>query len=133
MPHGTPTSYYFQYGTTTSYGRTTTTVNAGAGPGPQNVLSTITHLGAATTYHYRVVATSARGTIRGTDRTLTTSSPTSTPMVYVANSSGFAFTDFGGGTAGILGFPAGARGNVAPAVTISGPLTGLTQPMGVAV
>ena len=133
MPDGTPTSYYFQYGTTTSYGRTTSTVNAGAGPGPQNVFASIMHLAAGTKYHYRIVATSAQGTIHGSDRTLTTSALNSTPMVYVANTPGFVFSNLDGGTAGILGFAAGSRGNVAPAVTISGPLTGLSTPFGVAV
>jgi sugar lactone lactonase YvrE len=133
LPHGTPTSYHFEYGTTTSYGSTTATVSAGAGPGPQAAFASISGLSAGTTYHYRVVATSASGTLFGSDTTFTTVGPTSTPMRYVSNAPGLAGGSNPNAAPSILGFPAGARGNLAPTVTISGSHTMLTSPAGVAV
>ncbi len=134
-PHGIPTSYHFQYGTTTSYGNSTPNANAGAGPGPQAAFASIAALRAGTTYHYRVVATSSSGTVLGSDHSFTTvtSSPTSTPMRYVSSAPEFAPAANSSAAPGILGFPAGARGNLAPTVTISGSQTMLTSPTGVAV
>ena len=128
-----PTSYHFEYGTTTSYGSTTATVRAGAGPGPQAAFGSIAGLSAGTTYHYRVVGTSASGTVLGSDATFTTVGPTSTPMRYVSNAPGLAGGFNSGAAPSILGFPAGARGNLAPTVTISGSQTMLTSPTGLAV
>ncbi len=132
-PHGVPTSYHFEYGTTTAYGSSTATVNAGAGPGPQAAFASIAGLSAATTYHYRVVATSSAGTVLGSDATFTTVGLTTTPMRYVSNAPGLAGAPNPGAAPSILGFPAGARGNLAPTVTISGSQTMLTSPVGVAV
>ena len=60
IPDGAPTSYSFQYGTTTAYGTSTATINIGTGPGPQNVFATLRRLKPGTTYHYRVVASRFR-------------------------------------------------------------------------
>ena len=133
LPHGTPTSYHFEYGTTTSYGSATATVNAGARPGPQAAFASISGLSAGTTYHYRVVATSASGTVPGSDATFTTVGSTSTPMRYVSSIPAFGTGPNSSAPPSILGFPAGARGNLAPTVTISGSQTMLTSPAGVAV
>ena len=135
VPHGTPTSYHFQYGTTTSYGHSTQTASAGAGPGPQAGFASIAGLSAGTTYHYRVVATTASGTVLGDDHSLTTvaGSPAPTPMRYVSNFPGFGPPGTSGAAPCILGFPVGARGNLAPTVTISGSQTMLTSPTGIAV
>ena len=84
--------------------------------------------------HYRIVTTSSAGTAFGADRTFTTASAglTAVPMVYSSNAPGLVSP---GSTspASILGFPVGAKGNLAPTVTISGPHTGLSAPVGVAV
>ncbi len=59
--------------------------------------------------------------------------PGGTPFIYAANASAVNISGAATGTPAILGFPSGARGNLAPTVNISGSLTGLKQPQGVAV
>jgi hypothetical protein len=71
-PEGEATTYHFEYGTTTSYGLTTPTQAAGDGDAPVDVSAALTGLTANTTYHYRLVATNASGTVEGADRTFTT-------------------------------------------------------------
>lgn len=68
-PNGVETKYYFQYGTTISYGKETAAVSAGAGTANLNESKAITGLTAKTTYHYRIVATNANGTTDGADGT----------------------------------------------------------------
>jgi hypothetical protein len=71
-PNGTPTTYYFEYGTSTRYGSQTQTQNAGAGTSAVAVAAPISGLAARTTYQWRLVATNAAGTTRGRNRTFTT-------------------------------------------------------------
>lgn len=71
-PHGQPTSYFFEYGTTASYGTESAIAPAGSGTKAVKIGQTITGLQPATTYHYRVVATNPMGTTRGADRTFKT-------------------------------------------------------------
>ena len=80
-PNGSDTTYWWEYGTTTSYGQQTATTDAGAGSAPQSVTGFLTGLQPATTYHYRLVAqNSAVGTEYGYDFTFTTPpSSTSSP------------------------------------------------------
>ena len=66
-PNGASTNYYFEYGTTASYGSTTATWNAGSGTTDQSVAASITGLNSDTTYHYRIVATNSEGTSYGND------------------------------------------------------------------
>ena len=75
-PGGVSTNWFFEYGTSTSYGRRTTTRNAGAGTANVGVSAALTGLAPGTTYHYRLVATNGDGTTRGADGIFTT---TSTP------------------------------------------------------
>ncbi len=78
-PNRTDTTYYFEYGTTASYGSTTTTASAGSGSSTEGVSADLTGLSAGVTYHYRLVAANSYGTTRGDDRTFTTlSQPTVT-------------------------------------------------------
>ena len=71
-PNSFPTTYYFQYGTTTTYGHTTTsTTTDGTSEAPVN--ATLTGLASATTYHFRLIGTSANGRTDGADQTFTTS------------------------------------------------------------
>jgi len=74
-PNGTATSYYFQYGTTTSYGSNTPSTNAGAGTADVAASANLSGLASSTTYHYRVVAVSNAGTTDGIDHTFTTTTP----------------------------------------------------------
>lgn len=73
-PHGTPTEYFFEYGTTPSYGMTTATHEA-RGETVQSVQAHIDELLPETTYHYRLVTNSARGPAEGQDLTFTTEGP----------------------------------------------------------
>jgi hypothetical protein len=69
-PHGSSTTVYFEYGTTTSYGsRTPNQIKTGNNY--QDVLAIIAGLAPETTYHFRIVATNAFGTRYGTDKSLT--------------------------------------------------------------
>jgi hypothetical protein len=78
-PNGAATTWYFEYGTSTSYGSKTANTNAGSGTANANVSSGLTGLKPATTYHYRLVATNASGTTHGSDGIFSTSaSPVAT-------------------------------------------------------
>jgi tetratricopeptide (TPR) repeat protein len=70
-PHGITTNVHFQYGTTNSYGHTTT-IQGKSGNAYQNVAANISGLSASTTYHFRIVGTNTSGTTYGSDRTFTT-------------------------------------------------------------
>lgn len=80
-PEGAATTYVVEYGTTASYGLTSTTRDAGAGADPVPVAVPLTGLTSDTTYHYRTVATNAAGTARGADRTLRTARVPRSPIV----------------------------------------------------
>ncbi len=73
-PHGEAATYHFEYGTTTAYGTTIPTPDASAGSGTQDlaIFQPLSGLQPATTYHYRVVASSVNGTTTGLDKTFTT-------------------------------------------------------------
>jgi hypothetical protein len=87
-PNGQSTTYYFQYGTTTSYGTQTSPSQVGSGSTPVGVHQAIFGLSPNTTYHYRLVAQSSAGTTDGADKTLTT--PSTTPsQVAVLGHEGF--------------------------------------------
>ena len=70
-PHSLTTIVHFQYGTTTSYGHTTSSLTQ-TGSTYRHIASNITGLVAHTTYHFRIVATNGGGTRVGGDRTFTT-------------------------------------------------------------
>jgi hypothetical protein len=81
-PNGNQTSYYFQWGTTTSYGSQTPTVVVGADTTRVKVGQSISGLQAGVTYHYRVVAVvSGEAPVLGRDRTLFTGK--STPKLEI--------------------------------------------------
>jgi hypothetical protein len=73
-PKGAPTSYHFEYGTTTAYGSTTPTTSAGSGMSDVATSATVGGLTPETTYHYRIVASNAAGVVHGGDQTFTTGS-----------------------------------------------------------
>jgi hypothetical protein len=66
-PNGTLTTWYFQYGlsTSTTYSSKTLDKSAGAGKAVVHVTASLTGLTPATSYHYRVVATSSVATVYG--------------------------------------------------------------------
>ena len=72
-PNGQATTWYVEYGTSTSYGTKTANVNAGSGTANAAVSASSPASTPGTTYHYRVVATNSAGTARGADGIFTTS------------------------------------------------------------
>ncbi len=71
-PNGQATTYYFEWGTSTSYDHETAHRDAGSGKNSITVDETIANLTPGTTYHYRLVAQNPSGTSYGSDRTFTT-------------------------------------------------------------
>jgi len=70
-PNGTPTSVFFQFGTTTNYGSVSASISIGGGVNLVSFSATV-NLMASTTYHYRLCASSSAGTNYGSDMTFTT-------------------------------------------------------------
>jgi hypothetical protein len=88
-PNGLATTYWFQWGTTTSYGNifsepyfTLPAQNTKVGIGPEP----LTGLSQNTTYHYRLDANNSDGTTYGPDQSFTTLS--STPIVSTTAATG---------------------------------------------
>jgi hypothetical protein len=79
-PSGRATTAAFQYGPTTSYGSTTTTMSAGSGTTSTAITNgSVTGLTCATVYHFRATATNPGGTATGADASFTTAAcPTAT-------------------------------------------------------
>lgn len=71
-PGGEATSWYVEYGTSTSYGARTGARSAGNGTAQVDVTEQLRGLTTGATYHYRLVATNAAGTARGADQTFST-------------------------------------------------------------
>lgn len=78
-PNGLVTNASFQWGTTTSYGNTTTSQSAGSGASSVSINATLNGLSTSTTYHARLVATNSAGTTNGSDVAFTTQSLSPTP------------------------------------------------------
>jgi hypothetical protein len=88
-PNGQSTSWYFEYGTSTAYGKKTSSKSAGSGTANVQVSGTLTGLTPGTTYHYRLVATSGGGTTRGGDGIFATSSA---PVAVTGSATGVTVT-----------------------------------------
>jgi DNA-binding beta-propeller fold protein YncE len=71
-PDGSATTYFFQYGTSIAYGKQTSSQNGGADTTTHPASALITGLSPGTSYHFRIVAHNAAGTIDGADKTFTT-------------------------------------------------------------
>ena len=71
-PNGRATTWFFEYGTSTSYGTKTAVKDAGSGGSAVAVSAALANLARGRTYHYRLVATSDAGTTRGADRAFST-------------------------------------------------------------
>jgi hypothetical protein len=85
-PNGAATSWEFEFGTTTNYGSKTSTVNAGSAPSGAGVSSGISALASGTTYHFRLVAANAGGTVYGADKSFTTAGSPPTAVTGPASS-----------------------------------------------
>jgi hypothetical protein len=66
-PNGTGAKYHFEYGTSTAYGTSTTSKEAGSGSIAQEYTASLSSLSASTTYHFRIVATNEYGEHVGSD------------------------------------------------------------------
>jgi DNA-binding beta-propeller fold protein YncE len=91
-PENLGSSYYFEYGTTKSYGSKTAEVGAGSGIANVAASQLITGLTPSTTYHYRVVETNSSGTTTGEDKTFTTSAGLP-PAVTTGTATGVTATE----------------------------------------
>ncbi len=67
-PVGVEAKYYFEYGTTEAYGLRTPEASAGSGNAFVEVSAALSGLQLGTIYHYRLVASSSRGTTVGQDQ-----------------------------------------------------------------
>ena len=76
-PNGSDTTWWIEYGPTTSYGSQTPHVDIGSGTAPVSVTGYLSGLSPATPYHYRLVTSNSLGTTSGYDYTFTT--PQSSP------------------------------------------------------
>ncbi len=145
-PQGQSTTYYFQYGTTSSYGSQSSSSDAGAGTAKTAASAALGGLSPATTYHYRLVATNATGTSVGTDKTFTTAkvpvppppaaktgaaqniTRSSATLTGIANPKGTATTyyfQYGPTTAYGAMTPAGNAGSGSSGVSLSATVSGL--------
>ncbi len=84
-PEGKETSYFFEYGKTTSYGTSTSEASIGSGSSPVQVSKAITGLSSGSTYHFRLVAKKGTLAVHGADRTFVATA-TSTPANTTAPS-----------------------------------------------
>jgi hypothetical protein len=71
-PNGSPTTVFFQWGTSAAYGNTTAAVTLPAGDSAVPVSAVLSSLAPNTTYHFRVVATNAGGRVEGANQTFFT-------------------------------------------------------------
>ena len=140
-PNGAATTWFVEYGKTTSYGSKTASTSAGSGTTPAAVSAGLTGLAAGTTYHYRVVATNTSGTARGGDGIFSTAS---VPSVSTEAATGITLTgatlagsvnpngrettwyfEYGTSTSYGTKTPAKSAGAGSAAVAVIVPLTGL--------
>ncbi len=80
-PNGSGTAYWFDYGTTTSFGAKTLPQSLGAGYGTISAPTYISGLKANTTYYYRLTGENMYGTVSGVTHTFQTNSNPPTPVV----------------------------------------------------
>jgi hypothetical protein len=87
-PQNTQTTYQIEYGTSTEYGSSFPVPGGTVGSGLSDipVEEQVTGLQAGRTYHYRILATNAAGSVGGPDGTFTTAPPTPPVMgAYTAS------------------------------------------------
>ncbi len=100
-PNGLATTYKFEWGTTVSYGNTTTITSAGSGSSAVAVSANLTGLTAGLPYHFRIVAVNTDGTSNGSDLTFTpgmaivTTTAASSITMTTATAGGVVTTDGG--------------------------------------
>ena len=102
-PNGLASTYHFEWGTSITYGNSTTTTSAGSGTTNVPVSANISGLINSTTYHFRLVGANSDGTTNGNDMTFTpgaaavTTTPASSITMTSASSGGNVLYDGGSG------------------------------------
>lgn len=86
---GLKSEYYFEYGTTTSYGSKTAAVSFESGFKEVSASKAVSSLKPSTTYHYQVVTSNSTGTTSGQDQEFTTGK-SNAPTVSTASATGVA-------------------------------------------
>jgi phosphodiesterase/alkaline phosphatase D-like protein len=84
-PDGYPTSFYFQWGKTTTYGHAIPLASEELGssdPGLAELSKTLENLEPGTTYHYRLAASNSFGTTIGADQSFQTPQPPSIEGIF---------------------------------------------------
>ncbi|HTY98097.1 MAG TPA: IPT/TIG domain-containing protein [Solirubrobacteraceae bacterium] len=79
-PQGTPTTYQFEYGSSTAYGSTTPVSEPQSGSASVNASAAVEGLEPGRVYHFRLVATNAAGTSYGADQIFATEVPSVTSI-----------------------------------------------------
>jgi hypothetical protein len=141
-PSGRPTTWHFEYGTSTGYGKVTPTKDAGSGTGPTAVSAAVTGLTPGRTYHFRLDATNDAGTSHGSDQTFVSSAAptvttkaassvkdTSATLNGSVNPNGLATTvyfEYGTSTSYGTKTPAVSAGSGTGTKSVSAAVTGLT-------
>ena len=74
-PNGSPTSFYFEYGSTPAYGSSTVAQDAGSGSNVISLSAAVTGLTSGQAYYYRAVASNSFGVSYGTDQSFYTGNP----------------------------------------------------------
>jgi hypothetical protein len=135
-PNGFNTTYYFQWGTSTSYGNTTAPSTVPAQNTPINgIAAGLTGLSVGTTYHYQFVATNSSGTYFGGDMSFTTASTITIQgqtFTYSTNNGAVTITAYAG-PGGAVPIPSAIAGFPVTAIADSvffgqGNLTSVTLP-----
>ncbi len=103
-PHGTATTYHFNYGPSTAYGARTPEVSGGSGNGEQTVSEHIAGLSPSSTYHVQVIATTNGITRSGADGSFTTApAPSATVADPIAVTTSSAILQGTANTNGLAG------------------------------
>jgi hypothetical protein len=104
QPVGVEAKYYFEYGTTEAYGSRTPEASAGSGNAFVEVSAVLSGLQLGTIYHYRLVASSSRGTTVGADQRFETHG--GKPVVTTSHTRFVRYTEAGlGATVDAKGVP----------------------------
>ena len=92
-PNGLSTTYYFDYGISTSYGSKSTVKNAGSGSSALIVNETISNLSSSTKYYYRIVAQNSNGTTYGSQSSFNTLqlALNQKPLVFTRNATNYNY------------------------------------------
>jgi hypothetical protein len=137
-PNGSPTTYYFQWGTSVGYGNLTPLNSLPSQSTPSSIYGYLTDLTPDTTYHYRLVATNIAGTTLGADQQFTTQAQITInghTFTYVVTNGAVTITAYAGPggnvtiPSAIVGLPVTGIGNGAfYSYSYNSTLTGVTIP-----